>query len=421
MALMIRERMDGGFYSEVLDENNSVSEGLDVSEASVQLNIDPDSVMVDIEGIHAAPFVTRNFTRYMPNALKNSVPSWTKPYRKPVIKHHNEADGEIIGRVCSAKFKTDDTLSGTPALEFTVNVPGAAKEDVKNGLLETTSIGGIVNDVRCSICGQQLANGEECEHQRGHRYGKEICTWDMYDLEAKELSYVIVPSDQFSRNLRVYPATKSKPQTQVIESFDSNIKKGEDNMDNKDAAVVGKELDELKAQLKTATEAKEAAEATVAELTSAKEALEAKVTALEAEKTQLETTVAESKEMQGVLEIEIADAKQEIKESLISTVKFMRESLGKKALEDEVLQARSVESLKDSILDMKEDFNFGDAVSVKENVDSEVQTPEPNSVQNPTVQETGKDVKESVSEPEEKIDLKSELYAAVFNVTDLYK
>lgn len=85
--------------------------------------IEPDSLMVDVEGIHAYPYATRNFTRYMPKCLKNSIPSWTKPYRKPVIKHHNEENGETIGRIINVKYKESNTLSNTPALVFTINIP----------------------------------------------------------------------------------------------------------------------------------------------------------------------------------------------------------------------------------------------------------------------------------------------------------
>ena len=91
MAIVIREYVDGGFYHKVINENSD-NKGTEITEANSQINnnIDPDSIMVDIEGIHGAPYVTRNFTRYMPKCLKGSVPSWIKPYRKPLIKHHND-------------------------------------------------------------------------------------------------------------------------------------------------------------------------------------------------------------------------------------------------------------------------------------------------------------------------------------------
>ena len=39
----------------------------------------PDTLMVEIEGIHSYPFHTRNCTRYMPQCLNESEPKWTHP------------------------------------------------------------------------------------------------------------------------------------------------------------------------------------------------------------------------------------------------------------------------------------------------------------------------------------------------------
>lgn len=215
MALMIREYTGDKFI-----KTNEIKTPLNLTEATIETNvsdeaIDPNSLMVEIEGIHAYPHATRNFTRYMPKCLKNSISLWTTPYRRPLIKHHNEENGEIIGRICAAEYKTSKTLSGTPALVFTVNVPGEeAKKDVKNGILSTASIGVMAYDVRCSICGTHLEDGDECEHERGREYTvngkKEVCYWDVYSMEPKELSYVIVPSDIYAKNTKIYPATNSR-------------------------------------------------------------------------------------------------------------------------------------------------------------------------------------------------------------------
>lgn len=437
MAMIIREYIDGNFYHEITESTESsditeniddeISDGIDMTEADSQHNIDPDSIMVDIEGIHGAPFVTRNFTRYMPKCLKKSVPSWTKPYRKPLIKHHNDENGEIIGRICDARYKESGTLSGTPAIEFTVNVPGKAKEDVKNGLLETTSIGAIAHDVRCSICGQQLAGGEECSHERGVKYGSEVCTWDIYSMEAKELSYVIVPSDIFSKNINVYPATKSKSSSKLTENLDKNINaKGEyeESMaDNKNTDA--EKIASLEKDIKDLKQAKETAESSIADLTNAKTDLEAKVAALEGEKTQLETQCRESEELKTALETELADAKAEIRENLMQMVQFMRKVGGKTELSKETLESRSTESLKDSIVDMKEDFlvSAKNGIDTKESVDTTEQnhdnTPKPNSVNDPTINNDGKDTKES-ADNKKTLNLKDELFSAIYGISNLH-
>ena len=414
LAMMIKEYVDGGFYSHV---GEYAQTDLELTEADSAAAIDPDSLMVDIEGIHAAPFATRNYTRYMPKCLKNSVPSWTSPYRRPLIKHHNEKDGEIIGRICEAKYKKDGTLSGTPALVFTVNVPGQAKEDVKNGLLETTSIGAIAHDVRCSICGQQLSEGNMCEHERGVKYNGETCYWDIYDMEAKELSYVIVPSDMFSKNLAHYPATKSRKTLQTKESFGDDVviskKEGDQKMaEKKDAALETAEakVAELESQVASLNEEKAALEATVAEMTEAK-------AALEADNEQLKAQLEESSEMKETLEKELTDAKSEIKESLINNMQTLREALGKSPIDDEKVSARSVDSIRDSILDMKEELQNVAAKAAE--VKKEPELPTPGSLQNPTLAEAEKESAETANK--KKLNLKEELFSALCGVASAQK
>ena len=75
---------------------------ISLQEGYTQTYIDENSLMVDIEAIHS--IVTRNNTLYTPQCIKDSIPYWTAPYERPVIMHHNERDGVIIGRVKSANY-----------------------------------------------------------------------------------------------------------------------------------------------------------------------------------------------------------------------------------------------------------------------------------------------------------------------------
>lgn len=377
MAIMIREY--GGYskfdveYNIPLDDNH-ITEAL-----GDQLGepISRTSLMVDIEGIHAFPHATRNFTRYMPECLKKSVPTWTKPYRRPLIKHHNEKDGEIIGRICAVEYVTSKTFSGTPALLFTANVPGEqAKTEVLDGTNETVSIGIIAHDVRCSICGHQIAEEGPCpDHDRGQVYKKVVCYWDIYSMEAKELSYVIVPSDIFAKNVRTYPATSSKTKTNIGESAQG----GKSNM-----ALSPEEITALQENLETAnaanttlTEANTALTGQVATLTEANTALETKVTELTTanttltesntvlttqatelteSKTAVEGQLAQEVQMRESLENEMVAVKTEVKTNLVETVQAMRKATGRTELTEDVIKTRSEDSLRDAISDLKEEL-----------------------------------------------------------------
>lgn len=440
MALMIREFLDA-HISEAHGKPLSLTEGAEFGDDP----IDPNSINVDIEGIHAYPHATRNYTRYMPKALKDSIPSWTKPYRRPVIYHHNEENGKTIGRVIDAQYKTKNTLSGTPALVFTANIPGEEdKKAVNNGINTTTSIGVIAHDVRCSICGKPIIDENGCEdgHQRGVVYENpktgenEVCYWDIYSMEAKELSYVIVPSDIYSKNINIYPATKSgavKPQ--LSEGLDSSLphpKEGEKSkmtelekelteakatLDKQVAELTeakkksedaAKELAEAKdkadAQVKELTESKTELEKSVQELTEAKEKAETELKELKESKEKLEAQAAEEKTLKEGLETELADTKKALRESRIAEMQYLRKQTGHPELAKDVAESRSDDFIVESILDMKEELSQKNPA--KPSIQEGAKLPEPGSVKNPGIVKDP-EIKESAKA--EKIDLRAGL------------
>lgn len=201
-------------------------EQLNIVENSANIaNIDPQSLMVDIEGMHSN-IVTGNYTSYTPEALIGSIPSWTQPYKKPVIMHHNEKDGKIIGRIINVSSKENSTRSGTPALLFTVNIPDEdGKKQTQDGRLATVSVGISASDVRCSICGANVAECQ-CEHKRGEKYNGKVCYWEIRSFKGKELSYVITPSDPYAHIIKVYSPTNDK----------KSLKEQED-MNNENATI----------------------------------------------------------------------------------------------------------------------------------------------------------------------------------------
>ena len=410
MALMIREYTGDKFI-----KTNEIKAPLNLTEATIETNvsdeaIDPNSLMVEIEGIHAYPHATRNFTRYMPKCLKNSISLWTTPYRRPLIKHHNEENGEIIGRICAAEYKTSKTLSGTPALVFTVNIPGEeAKKDVKNGILSTASIGVMAYDVRCSICGTHLEDGDECEHERGREYTvngkKEVCYWDVYSMEPKELSYVIVPSDIYAKNIKIYPATNSRNKPIIKESLNNKGVKMMPNNDDleKELKEAKDKITKLEQDIKDLTEDKTNSENKISELTETNSKLAKQVADLNEAKNKLEEEKQEELHLREGVENALAEAKKETREYMVHTLQAMRQAIGKEALADEMIKNRTVDSIKDSICDLKEEFNL--KTSKKNPVNS---LPNPDNLKNPTLA-NNKPVKEKKEKQNSNIDLEEGL------------
>ena len=261
MALEVKEEVSAViFYKNV--------NGIDVEEAAapalafqpVSSAMSPDSIMVDIEGIHS--ILTRNFTLYTPECLKKSAPYWTNPYERPVIMHHNDRDGIQIGRIKVAEYM-ETTRAKSPGLLFTCNIGDEAGiKGVKNGTLSTVSIGAVIHKATCSICGQNIAAEGECEHKRGVKYEDKLCYWIMEDMEPKELSFVIVPSDRYANTIKIY-----KPKD--ISAKESYNEGGNEEMgifDNIDLPLTepeakeAKETEEIKAQEGKEEKKEEAAE-----------------------------------------------------------------------------------------------------------------------------------------------------------------
>ena len=356
------------------------------------------TLMVELEGIHSYPFSTRNFTRYMPEALKNSVPRWTTPYLKPLIKHHNDQDGKIIGRVYAAEYSEVTGVKDAGGLIFTIAVPDQeAARDVQSRLLETVSIGVSANDVRCSVCGAQITDAKEgCPegHVRGMKYEGQYCFWDIYAIDPKEISYVIVPSDPYAKNLRTYVVGEQdislaaaddgsqgltlQENTGGIDPTEMDLKKQLEEATAK-IAELEKALAESKAANKAVEEAealkaenetlKAEAEAMKAELDKLKEAAEADKKAVES----AESAATAAKEETEVLrqEKEAAEAagiktQEAFREFVAKVLNDYRKIIGKTELKEEELKDRSMDSLKDSIGDLREEIVALKTIDIKE-------------------------------------------------------
>src|SRR5690606_17646564 len=115
---------------------------------------------VIIEAIHEG--VTRNYHEFTAENLKKAVKSWTTPYKKPVLKDHITSGvfpdaSAPLGRVQSAKLVPSALKQGAVAhqLELLITDPEAI-ERIDDGRYLTLSVGASVEEVYCSICGNEL-------------------------------------------------------------------------------------------------------------------------------------------------------------------------------------------------------------------------------------------------------------------------
>ena len=426
MSLEVKEEVSAViFYKDVgaLDAKESV----DIAPAfqAVSSAVSPSSINVDIEGIHSV--VTRNYTYYTPDCLKKSIPYWTSPYEKPVIMHHNDKDGIQIGRIKSVEY-LEKSRAGMPGLLFTVNIGDEAGiKGVRNGTLSTVSLGAIIHKATCSICGQNIASEGECEHKRGRYYDEKLCYWIMEDMEPKELSYVIVPSDKYANTVKIYKPKNinskesyiegddDKPMGNMFDNLDLSMAQPEEKIESQEAAkeeevkeekaeeavaepeVVVEEPKEEKAEQEVQEEEPKQEEEKEEELKDedkSKEELldlvkhQAKMIAdLQDDINYLKSKLDKERGMKESLELEVLQLKQVQKLHLAEQVVELRKELGLKEEAMDDLMMLSEESLNSSIktfMEFKESTTFNVSKLPKINSDALVSEEQDNTVKEVT-------------------------------------
>ena len=424
MAIELREE----FNAKIKFVPNYKPSRTEIAESLEATPVSPDSIMVDIEGIHS--IITTNLNYYEPHCLEMSVPRWTEPYERPLIMHHKEQDGVTIGRIKKCTYVESCKKTKGPGLVFTCNIGNKEGiEGVKNGTLVTTSIGVMVRDLRCSICGKNLAEEGECEHVKGQKYDGKLCYWIIKDMEPKELSYVIVPSDKYAHNIKIY-----KPDAKILgvsESYNyedevkelsikdlyyDEISKSLAMKEAKALEEDGKKPDEQQASLdpqdekpepdpkdepkddevkdpegsqeegKGEEEKDEDLKAKVAEL-------EKEVARLQKEVQKLEGSLSKEKETREAVELKYLEVKKQQRVALAEKVNEMRTSLGLEGEDIEILSKSTEEALNTKIEVLKEFMCSGPELAKSlPQVKSEVPIDE--SVDN-TIKDNNRDKKDS--------------------------
>lgn len=362
--------------SENITIKESVIRPIDQSSYS---NDSDNELIVEIEAVHAYPYVTKNSTRYSYQGLEDSLSEWTHPYNIPIIMHHNDQDGQIIGRAIDARLGDSERLVGSKALFITAKIlDEKAQKDIKSGLLSTVSIGMTGHDVRCSICGQDLNEGP-CGHVRGESYDGQTCCWDFFSMSPIELSYVIVPSDKYAKNIKVYDDGEYEQQSSTPSNL-SIPQQGETGTNIRANESMDKEklkVQEPETEVKTEVEGKE--------------------TAAEVEVPETKTPeVEETPEIKGEEKTEIEELKGQIaeliksNEALSAKVSNLADDLlayksearketaslieGKEKLEEALKSVQEVKAGFDTFKTESEEKVKSEIASVKESFEDKIKT-----------------------------------------------
>jgi hypothetical protein len=162
------------------------------------------ALIVVAEAIHSG--MTGNFNFYPRAELERAVTTWTEPYNKPVLTHHN-LDSEPVGRVVGARFRKSSLKMNSYCAELTLNItdPDAQKK-IEDGRYHTLSIGTTITSAVCSICKNDWAQGTPCEHRKGRVYDGKLCYWIAKIGEHVEVSFVNYPADPYAQIIDIKTA-----------------------------------------------------------------------------------------------------------------------------------------------------------------------------------------------------------------------
>ena len=162
-----------------------------------------DSLKVTVAATHVGYVNNNKFYYEEGSATTDSLPSWTKPYARPVIAMHDSKQ-KPLGRVHASQYitlpvlkdsKDGNSPKGVVMLDALITDAEGIKS-IMNGELLTVSVKSVSDDITCSICDHKVKRGDMCEHERGETYEDQVCHWKVGKRTYKELSFVNEPADE---------------------------------------------------------------------------------------------------------------------------------------------------------------------------------------------------------------------------------
>lgn len=187
---VLRQTIEASFADDTIAELKESARKIVLTESKQKVST--RKLLVTVEGIHTG--MTKNRTFYPGTTLEESVPTWTTPHRKPVLKNHSSYT-EPLGRIASAEY-VESTLTDKYTVRLKLEIMDQDTIDkVLDGRYLTLSVGGSANRVNCSVCGKDLVNEGYCGHSRGRKYEGKEAYWTIGNYTGDEISFVNMPAD----------------------------------------------------------------------------------------------------------------------------------------------------------------------------------------------------------------------------------
>lgn len=320
---------------------------------------------VEMEATHSGK--NHNYCIYYEESMEKDAESFVNPFKKPMLKNHNDYSGEPLGRITQSWYGPSALTDERSAIHLKARVTDQdAIPKFLDGRYGTVSIGGTMGTVTCNVCGKTILKDGKfkfCGHWRGESYKDQVCYWGAKDIEYHEVSTVNNPADDFAQIMKV---------TVVTDSDDKKDNKEENTMagintDNKNAEDVKKTVCDMIDQLLGNAAASTSDSSATPEDKGAEETPEATITE-DATQTNDEAQVSDATEIEN-LKQQLADATEK-SNSLEAELAETKDALAK-IQEDLTAAQTEANDMKDKCMALATANKelVADSIIAKENID----------------------------------------------------
>lgn len=204
-----RNRVEKVHDVEYVDQKGNAIDNMQLLADMQAGKVNITALDLNIEATHSGP--NHNYCIYYEDSMEKDAETFVNPFKKPILKNHNDYSGEPMGRIQQAWHAPSALTDERSAIHMKVRVTDQeAMPKFLDGRYSTVSIGGTMGTVTCNICGKNILKDGKfkfCGHWRGETYKDQVCYWGAKDITYHEVSTVNNPADDFAQIMKVTVVT----------------------------------------------------------------------------------------------------------------------------------------------------------------------------------------------------------------------
>ena len=244
----VKNRVQKVHDVEYVDQNGQAIDSMQLLKDMASGKTQVLALDVEMEATHSGK--NHNYVIYYEDSMEKDAESFVNPFKKPVLKNHNDYSGEPLGRISQSWSGPSQLTDERSAIHLKARITDQdAIPKFLDGRYGTVSIGGTMGTVTCNVCGKTILKDGKfkfCGHWRGETYKDQICYWGAKDIEYHEVSTVNNPADDFAQIMKVTVVTDSDEKK---DNKEENAMAGTNTDKNKNAEDVKRSVCDMIDQL----------------------------------------------------------------------------------------------------------------------------------------------------------------------------